>query len=115
MKVDDKLLKRSLNAAIDLSVLKKEGFKDKIRKFDESIEECLKSLDINPQFPQAYHILGHAYAAKGMYKKARQGIIKEFTGISAPFEEPEADVVVDTEKLSIEQSVNKILNSLDLF
>jgi serine/threonine protein kinase len=39
-------------------------------KFDESIEECLLSLDINPQFPQAYHILGHANAAKGMYEEA---------------------------------------------
>lgn len=40
------------------------------RKFDESIEECLKSLDINPEFPQAYFVLGQAYASKGMYEEA---------------------------------------------
>jgi len=48
---------------------------------------------------------------KGMYKKARQGIIKQFTGISAPFEVPDrADLVVDTAKNSLEYCVKKILN-----
>ena len=38
---------------------------------------------------------------KGMYAKARAGIIKEFTGISDPYEEPaDADVVIDTSKFS---------------
>ena len=39
-------------------------------KFDDSIEECLKSLEINPEFPQALCILGEAYAEKGMYTEA---------------------------------------------
>ena len=48
---------------------------------------------------------------KGMYKKARQGIIKQFTGISAPFEVPDrADLVVDTAKNSLESCVKKILD-----
>jgi len=48
---------------------------------------------------------------KGMYKKARQGVIKEFTGISAPFEVPDqADLVVDTAKNSLESCVKKILD-----
>ncbi len=47
---------------------------------------------------------------KGMYKKAKEGKIKNFTGISAPFEEPEdADVVVDSEKLSIGGCLEKII------
>ena len=50
---------------------------------------------------------------KGMYKKARTGEIKEFTGISSPFEEPlHADIVVDTEHNSIEDCVRGILNVL---
>ncbi|MFX1256631.1 MAG: hypothetical protein ACFFAN_02140 [Promethearchaeota archaeon] len=52
MKVDDKLLKRSLNAAIDFSVRKKEGFKDKIRKFDETIDFIINLKDINLQDPK---------------------------------------------------------------
>ena len=47
---------------------------------------------------------------RGMYKKAREGEIENFTGISAPFEEPEdADIIVDTEALNVEDCVKKIL------
>lgn len=50
---------------------------------------------------------------KGMYKKARSGEIKDFTGVSAPFEEPvDPDVVVDSEENSTEDCVKKILNSI---
>ncbi|NVM36338.1 MAG: hypothetical protein HWN81_12140 [Candidatus Lokiarchaeota archaeon] len=52
MKVDDKLLKRSLNAAIDFSIIKKEGFKDKVRKFDESIDLIINIKDINLNDPK---------------------------------------------------------------
>lgn len=42
---------------------------------------------------------------KGIYKKVRSGEIKNFTGIDSPYESPEnADLVIDTEKLSIAQS-----------
>lgn len=47
---------------------------------------------------------------KGLYKKAREGKIKNFTGIDAPFEPPEhPDVEVNTDKLDIEESLNKAL------
>lgn len=52
MKVDDKLLKRSLNAAIDVSVIKKKGFKDKLRKFDETIDFIINLKDINLNDPK---------------------------------------------------------------
>ncbi|MDD4592756.1 MAG: adenylyl-sulfate kinase, partial [Parabacteroides sp.] len=47
---------------------------------------------------------------KGLYAKARRGEIKEFTGISAPFEEPlHPDLVLDTLTLSVKQSVDELL------
>lgn len=47
---------------------------------------------------------------KGMYKQARSGNLTEFTGFSAPFEHPEdADIVVDTEIMAIEDCVKDIL------
>lgn len=52
MKVDDKLIKKSLNAAIDFSVIKKEGFKDKIRKFDETIDFIINLKDLNLKDPK---------------------------------------------------------------
>ena len=48
---------------------------------------------------------------KGLYKKARAGEIKDFTGIDAPFEAPQnADLVIKTEDKSIEESVDEVFN-----
>jgi len=50
---------------------------------------------------------------KGLYKKALAGEIKEFTGISAPYEEPEnPEIVLNTNEETVEESVEKILNYL---
>ena len=47
---------------------------------------------------------------KGLYAKARKGEIKNFTGISAPFEAPNHPALsLDTSKLSLEESINKLL------
>jgi len=47
---------------------------------------------------------------KGLYKKAMAGEIKEFTGISQPYEEPvNPELVVETDKLSVEECVDKVL------
>lgn len=47
---------------------------------------------------------------KGLYAKARRGEIKNFTGISAPFEAPEHPALtLDTSKLTLEESVNRLL------
>lgn len=50
---------------------------------------------------------------KGLYKKARAGEIKEFTGISSPYEAPESpELILDTDKYSVEECVEQILNLL---
>ena len=50
---------------------------------------------------------------KGLYKKARAGEIKEFTGISAPYEPPfDPEVTVNTAELSIEESAHAVVASL---
>ena len=50
---------------------------------------------------------------KGLYKKARAGEIPEFTGISAPYEEPEnAEIVLDTGKSSLDDCVIQVLDVL---
>lgn len=51
---------------------------------------------------------------KGLYKKARSGEVKEFTGISAPYEEPEKpEIVVETDKETIEESIGRIISYLE--
>lgn len=50
---------------------------------------------------------------KGLYKKAREGIIKGFTGIDDPYEEPSnPEIVIKTNEMNIEESTEKIVNYL---
>jgi len=50
---------------------------------------------------------------KGMYKKALNGEIKNFTGIDDPYEEPEnPELIVETDKETLEESTNKVIDKL---
>ncbi|NIQ37678.1 MAG: adenylyl-sulfate kinase, partial [Proteobacteria bacterium] len=52
--------------------------------------------------------------AKGLYRKARSGEIPEFTGVSAPYEEPEnPEIVLHTDRESVAESVQKVLCFLE--
>ena len=51
---------------------------------------------------------------KGLYKKARAGEIKEFTGIDAPYEEPlNPELIIDTDTLDLEESKNMVIRYLE--
>jgi adenylylsulfate kinase len=51
---------------------------------------------------------------KGQYQKARAGIIKNYTGISSPYDVPDnPDLIIDSEKESLEESVNSVLDLFD--
>jgi adenylylsulfate kinase len=51
---------------------------------------------------------------KGLYKKARAGEIEEFTGISAPYEEPlNPELVIDTDELNVEKSRDIVIRYLE--
>jgi bifunctional enzyme CysN/CysC len=56
---------------------------------------------------------------KGLYKKARRGELKQFTGIDSPYETPEnAEVVIDTAVLSVQESADSLyrhLNTMGFF
>ncbi len=52
---------------------------------------------------------------KGMYKKALAGEMKHFTGVDDPYEPPKnPEVVVETDKETVDESVNKIVRTLEL-
>lgn len=52
---------------------------------------------------------------KGLYARARRGEVKNFTGISAPFEAPQHPALsLDTSKLSLEESVAQLLQLLNI-
>ena len=51
---------------------------------------------------------------KGLYKKARAGEIPQFTGISAPYEEPDkAELIIDTSDETLEVSAGKVIAYLE--
>jgi adenylylsulfate kinase (apsK) len=51
---------------------------------------------------------------KGLYKKARQGFIRDFTGIGSPYEIPEhPNLVLHTDKETIEESLAKLINHVE--
>lgn len=50
---------------------------------------------------------------KGLYQKAKSGQMKNFTGIDSPYEEPlNSEIVIETQKLSVGESVNVIMEYL---
>lgn len=50
---------------------------------------------------------------KGLYKRARAGEVREFTGISSPYEAPEAaEIIVNTDSLNLHESTQKIVRYL---
>src|ERR671924_234130 len=50
---------------------------------------------------------------KGLYEKAFKGELKEFTGVSDPYEEPpDAEVVIDTESETPQESANRVLEAI---
>jgi adenylylsulfate kinase len=51
---------------------------------------------------------------KGLYEKARAGIIKNFTGIDAPYEAPlEADLQIETDKISISEAAQQLFHFIN--
>ena len=52
---------------------------------------------------------------KGLYEKARQGMLKQFTGIDDSYEEPEdPEIVIETDKIDIDRCVEEILGYLEV-
>ena len=50
---------------------------------------------------------------KGLYRKAREGLIPEFTGISSPYEAPtQPEITIETDVLNIEEAAAKIIQYL---
>lgn len=74
------------------------------------IHRIIKKEDIIDIFVNAPVELCEQRDEKGLYEKARKGIIKDFTGVNAPFEPPmNPDIEINTGILSIEESLAKCL------
>lgn len=88
-----------------------------VSPYIENRQNARKVIDAGEQFSEVYVKCSldqcEQRDVKGMYKKARAGQIKNFTGLDDPYEAPEnPDFIVDTEKESLDQSVDKIIDYL---
>lgn len=82
-----------------------------LRKCIRAVFEPDKAIEIYVACPIE---ICEARDPKGLYRRAREGNIVDFTGITHPFEEPNApDIVVPTGTLSVEASLSRILHFLE--
>ena len=89
------------------------AFISPFREDRESVRNKLPHGDFIEIYCKASLETCEARDVKGLYKKARSGEIKNYTGIDSLYEVPvNPELVVDTEQLSVEKSVKKIVHLL---
>jgi len=117
--LDGDNLRMGLNSDLDFS---DESRKENIRRVSEAAKLFMDAgfvaiCSLMENFVEIYTKCDIAVCEKrdvnGLYKKVRNGEIKNFTGIDSPYEEPKsADLIVDTNQLSIDKSTSIILDKL---
>ena len=80
------------------------------RQDRDSVRETMTQGDFLEVYVKAPLEICEGRDPKGLYKKAREGKIPEFTGISAPYEEPlHAELVLDTDKHQLEENAQQVM------
>lgn len=76
----------------------------------EAVRNLMPHGDFLEIYCQASLAVCEARDVKGLYKRARAGEIKDYTGIDSPYEEPiKPELVVDTEALTLEKSIGRVM------
>ena len=98
----------------DAGVIVFTSFISPYRADRDAVREIMGEGDFIEAYVQASVETCEGRDVKGLYKKARAGEIPEFTGISAPYEEPNApEVVLDTNQQSVDESVATLIAHLE--
>lgn len=104
-----RLLARNGVGAVSAAISPYRGVRDEVRRAVES--EGVEFVEVYVKCP--IDVLTER-DVKGLYKRALAGEIKEFTGVSDPYEEPlQPDVTVETDRESIQTSAAKIIAELE--
>lgn len=101
---------------VDTGVIALSSFVSPYRRDRDTVRELHK--DANMDFIEVYVDVPLEVAEerdpKGLYKKARAGEIKNFTGIDDPYEAPEApEIVLNSHEMSLEEEVAVLLSALE--
>ena len=100
---------------VDAGIMVMTAFISPYREDRDKVRALLKDREFIEVFVDATIETCEERDPKGLYKKARAGEIKEFTGISAPYEEPlKPELVVNTtEEKDIDKNANKVIKYLE--
>ncbi len=98
----------------DAGLITMTAFISPYRKDRDKARQLLKEGEFIEIFVKVSLDVAEERDPKGLYKKARAGEIQDFTGISAPYEEPLApELVIDTGQLKLDQCVEIIIHYLE--
>jgi len=98
----------------DAGVVTMTAFISPYRKDRNTARQLLKEGEFIEVYTKVPLDVAEKRDTKGLYKKARAGEIKEFTGISAPYEEPiDPELEIDTSMLNLEQSRDAVIRYLE--
>ncbi|MES9827646.1 MAG: adenylyl-sulfate kinase [Candidatus Thiodiazotropha sp.] len=99
---------------VDAGVIALTAFISPIRKDRDNVRRLFQTDDFIEVYVKASLETCESRDVKGLYKKARAGVIPNFTGISSPYEIPDKpEIVIDTENREIDECVNSLLESLE--
>lgn len=100
---------------LEAGVIVMTAFISPFRADRDAVRKLMPHGDFLEIYCRASLAMCEARDVKGLYKKARAGEIKNYTGIDSPYEEPlSPDLLVDTEKLDLEISVQCVLNLMEV-
>ena len=98
---------------VDAGVITLTAFISPFRQDRENVRALVEKGEFIEIFVDAPLATCESRDPKGLYEKARAGVIPNFTGISSPYEQPEnPELIINTGELTIEQSVQKIVQYL---
>ncbi|MES9940618.1 MAG: adenylyl-sulfate kinase [Candidatus Thiodiazotropha sp. 6PLUC2] len=99
---------------VDAGVIALTAFISPIREDREKVRGLFEEDDFIEVYIKASVETCESRDVKGLYKKARAGEIKNFTGINSPYEIPEKpEIVIDTENREIDECVDSLLAALE--
>lgn len=95
---------------VDTGIITLAAFISPTNSLREMAERIIGEADFKEVYVSTPLAVCEQRDVKGLYAKARRGEIKDFTGVSAPFEVPvRPALAIDTSVLSLEESVEKVL------
>jgi adenylylsulfate kinase len=96
---------------VDAGLITIAAFVSPLRKDRELIKNIIGAQDFIEIFVDTTLEECEKRDVKGLYKKARKGLIPNFTGIDSPYERPlKPDILIQTEKENVSESVDKVIN-----